>query len=113
MTTEYEELTGSGQFVKWETVGQFVEGTVAAFSLDGGKDFDGNACPEITLDTTDGLQTVTCAQASIKRIAMSNSEKFVAGAKCRITYSGTYESKSGTPGKEFKVGIAPPAMVEL
>jgi hypothetical protein len=111
--TEFTELTGSGSFVKWAEVGQSVEGTVVAFSTDGGNDFDGKPCPELTLDTDDGLATITCAQANIKSKVLSGASQLVPGAKVRVTYSGTYESKNGTPGKEFRVQVAPPAAVDL
>ena len=111
--SEYEELTGSGQFVKWDTVGQVVEGEIVTFTPDGGRDFDGDECPELTLSTDDGFATITCAQASLKRIVTRNADKLVPGAKCRVTFAGTYESKNGTPGKDFKVQLAPPAPVQM
>jgi hypothetical protein len=30
-----------------------------------------------------------------------------------VTFAGTYESKNGTPGKDFKVQLAPPAPVQM
>jgi hypothetical protein len=113
MSNDYEELTGTGSFVKWTEVGQSVEGVIVSFTTDGGQDFDGKPCPELTLDTAEGLQTVTCAQANIKSKVLGNAAKLVPGARCRVTYSGTYESKNGTPGKEFRVAVAPPALVDV
>ena len=113
---QYEELTGTGQFVKWDTIGQEVEGTIVMFTADGGKDFDQNSCPELTVDTDDGLQTITCAQANIKSKVLSNAAKLLPGAPCKVVYSGIYESKNGTPGKEFRllVGAVPaPQLNEL
>jgi hypothetical protein len=112
-TDDLEELEGGGSYVKWEDVGQMVEGNVVAFTLDGGRDFNGQPCPEITLSTADGIQKVTCGQANLKSKAQKNAAKFVAGAFCRVTFSGTYPSDKGQPGKEFRVGLRAPSPVPL
>jgi hypothetical protein len=52
MEDEFSSLSsgGGGTFVKWANVGDVVDGVVVRFTLDGGRDFNGDPCPEIVLD---------------------------------------------------------------
>ena len=43
--------TSSGTFMKWEDVGDCVEGRILDFDLDGGRDFDQQPCLQLTVET--------------------------------------------------------------
>ena len=69
MSTDYEDIAGGGSFAKFDEVGDKVEGTVIACGIDTATDFDQNPVPGIDVDTADGIVTVTCSNASLKRKA--------------------------------------------
>jgi hypothetical protein len=107
--TEYEELTTSaGSFVSWTEPGDSVEGRVVSFSIDGGRNFDGDPVPELVLDTADGTQTITCSQANLKRLATELAARFVPGTPCRIEFEGMKKTANGTGEyKSFKAFLPP------
>lgn len=104
--TSYDTIPApSGSYVKWEHKGDVVEGRIGSFTVDGGRDFDGNACPELTVETTEGTVTVTCSPANLRRQIEANAVRFRVGHGVRVEFTDTYESKQGTPGKTFTVGV--------
>lgn len=56
---------GSGQFVKFENIGDSVTGTITRVYT--GTDFNGNPCPVLDLTTPEGEErTLSCGQANLK-----------------------------------------------
>ena len=115
--TDYEEYTSSGTFMKWEDVGDCVEGRILDFDLDGGRDFDQQPCPQLTVETDRGVIVISAGQANLKRLLTERSPKLIEGHGVKVTYSGTYTTKQGGTGKEFTLGVTPkpiaPITVEL
>lgn len=104
---EFEELSTAGSYASFKTIGDEVVGRIEAFSLDGGEDFDGNPCPLLVLATTDGLVKVTGSQASLRRQFAELATRLAVGHGCRVTYASDYETKHGTRGKAFVIGVTP------
>lgn len=92
----------TGSYAKWENVGDFYQGVIVAYSVDGGTDFNGNPVPQIVLGTTEGNVIINGSQASLKRNLANGAPKLGLGRICRVTWSGTYEAPKGV-GKEFTV----------
>jgi hypothetical protein len=118
MTIEYEELsTGSGTFQKWEKVGDTVEGRIHSFTVDGGRDFYGNPCPEVVVETTHGNVTVTASQKNLAKQLERHATRLGIGHAIKITWAGEYDTKHGTKGKDFTLAVSKtpvaPVVVEL
>ena len=92
----------TGSYAKWENVGDFYQGVIVAYSVDGGTDFNGQPVPQIVLGTTEGNVIINGSQASLKRNLANGAPKLGLGRICRVTWSGTYEAPKGV-GKEFTV----------
>ena len=92
----------TGSYVKWDQVGDFVQGVIVAYSVDGGTDFNGAPVPQIVLATDDGNVIINGSQASLKRNLTNGAPTLGLGRICRVTWSGTYEAPKGV-GKEFTV----------
>lgn len=122
MEDEFSSLSsgGGGTFVKWEKPGDVVDGVVARFTTDGGRDFNGDPCPEVVLDpctpkgddftvelTGEASQVVTCGQANLKRQVVENPGRFAVGHRVRITYADDAESSNGRTFKRFDVKATP------
>jgi hypothetical protein len=122
MEDEFSSLNsgGGGTFVKWQSVGDVVDGVVVRFTLDGGRDFNGDPCPEIVLDpctpkgsdtnvelTGDAHQIVTAGQANLKRQVLANPARFAEGHRVRITYKADAKSSNDRTFKEFDVKATP------
>lgn len=90
------------EYVSFHDVGDAVQGTV--ISLSEGQDFNGNPCPQLVIDTTDGARTVTAGQTMLKA-ALAEKEP-LEGDYITITYSGVGEGKPGrAPAKLFTVEV--------
>lgn len=104
MTTfDYKRYANSGEYVKFENVGDQVIGVIK--EVREGRDFNGNPCPELILEDDDGEErTVTAAQVMLKAsLAEKAPQK---GDRVRIKYSGVGEAKPGkAPAKEFTVDV--------
>lgn len=114
--TDYEDIAGGGSFAKFDDIGDKVEGTVIACSIDGATDFDGNPVPGIDIDAgTEGIVTVTCSNASLKRKASTaiSQGKLVRGCQILVELVGFYETNKGSKGKDFRLAVAPPALVDI
>jgi hypothetical protein len=112
---EFEEITGGGNFAKFDNVGDKVRGLFVSGSPTSETDFDGNPCPGIIVEDAQQLTTITCSQASIRRKATTAyaMNKLVPGALVEVELVGHYETKTGTKGKDFALRVAPPALVEI
>jgi hypothetical protein len=115
VTTQYEDIAGGGSFAKFDDIGDKVEGTVISATIDGATDFDGNPVPGIDIDTADGITTVTCSNASLKRKASTaiSQGKLVRGCQILVELVGFYETNKGSKGKDFRLAVAPPALVDI
>jgi hypothetical protein len=104
MSFPYEKYTQSGDFIKFDEIGDQVVGVIK--EVREGRDFNGNPCPELVLELDDGEEkTVTAGQVRLK---MQLAEKAPqVGDKIRITYSGvSKDAKPGrAPAKEFTVDV--------
>ena len=122
MEDEFSSLSsgGGGTFVKWANVGDVVDGVVVRFTLDGGRDFNGDPCPEIVLDpcvpkgsdftvelTGEEPKVVTAGQANLKRQVVENAARFAVGHRVRIAYADDAESSNGRTFKRFDVKATP------
>lgn len=128
--TEWESVTAPrGQYIGWgNTPGQHVTGKVLAFDASGGKDPNGNPCPELTVELTEraasfrqGQRTdiepgnvvqVTCAQVSLKRDIIA--ARLNPGDLIKITLEKLVPTAK-SPAKVFDVKVArnsAPAPVE-
>jgi hypothetical protein len=89
-------------YVSFSDVGTSVEGTIV--SLTEGSDYNGQACPQLVIDTADGVRTVTAGQTMLKA-ALAEHEPDE-GDWIRITYTGDGERKPGrAPTKLFAVEV--------
>lgn len=113
--TQFEEITGGGTYAKFEAPGDKYTGKFVSGGIASETDFDSNPCPGIILDTDDGLITVCCSQASIKRKAETaySQGKLTAGALVEVELTGYYDTKAGSKGKDFRLAVAPPALVDI
>jgi hypothetical protein len=128
---EWEESTiQQGAFIGWGKLGQTVTGRVVDFTADGGRDFNGDPCPQVVLELTESCDnykdkgathetvaagefvTITAGQANLRRHLTTISPK--PGDRLRVRYETDYKTPSGT-GKEFRLkfarGAAQPAPV--
>lgn len=103
--TDYDEFTAAGTYQKWEDVGDTVEGRILDFTIDGGSDFDGKPCPELSVETTSGVVIITAGQANLRRLLTERASKLTDGHGVKVTFSGTYPTKQGGTGKEFTLGV--------
>jgi hypothetical protein len=85
---------GQGQFHKWETPGEELEGTWRGTH-------DGRFGPLGTLETSEGLITFPLHAALLERLNLVRE-----GAEVLIRYTGTQTSKAGRIFKGFEVFVA-------
>jgi hypothetical protein len=104
---EFEELSTSGTFATFKSLGDSYTGRIEQFSLDGGTDFDGNPVPLLVLATVDGTVKITGSQASLRRQMTELATRLTVGHGCKVTYDSDYETKHGTKGKSFAVAVTP------
>lgn len=91
----------SGDYWKPVKVGDRIAGTIVGVGL--GKDFDGQPCPQLVIDTKEGHQTVTCGQANLKAKVMALAPRPKGGDQIAITFSAEKPTGKGSPLKEFEV----------
>lgn len=103
MTFDYNKYAQSGDWVKFENVGDQAIGIIK--TVRDGSDFNGNPCPELVIETDDGEEkTVTASQVLLKAALAEHAPQ--EGDKVRITYSGVGAAKPGkAPPKEFTVEV--------
>lgn len=99
------EMFQSGDFIKFENVGDTVTGTITAVRkhmFD-----DGKVVPQIELDTADGPKTVTAGQIRLKA-ALAEKRPGV-GDQLTITLSEIEKRAGGKTLKHFQVVVGPVA----
>lgn len=86
---------GSGQFVKFATIGDSVTGVITGLRT--GDDFNGNPCPVIDVDTATGPQTISCGQAALKATVRELGQKGEVriGRTIAVTYTGDTKAEKG------------------
>jgi hypothetical protein len=110
-----------GAYIGWgNKAGQHVTGSVLEYSLDGGRDFNGNSCPTLAVELTekaasvnkDGDRTdheagelvqLNAGQVSLKRALRAADPS--PGDLVKITLSNLVKTDKGTV-KEFSIKIA-------
>ncbi|WP_301119871.1 hypothetical protein [Mycolicibacterium fortuitum] len=120
---EWEEIESvAGAFIGWNstTTGQHVTGRVVDYTIDGGTDFAGNKCPQVSVELTEPaasfnkagerkdfpageIVNVTCGQASLKSTIRRADPS--PGDLIKITLVDFAKTADGT-AKVFKIGIA-------
>lgn len=100
MTVDWNRF--KGKFVKWETIGQLVDGDVTSVSM---ASFQGNEFPQLTLRTADGEQIVSANQSRLQRALADDPPNI--GDRVKIEYLG--EAGNAQPGmnpaKLFQVTV--------
>jgi hypothetical protein len=90
-----------GEYVKWETPGQVVHGTLMAYERGS---YKGNTYPELALSTAEGTRKVSATQANLKRQLADEYPEV--GDELRIEYLGEGEAKPGqSPVKLFELQV--------
>lgn len=86
---------GSGQFVKFATIGDSITGTITGLRV--GQDFNGAPCPVIDVDTANGPQTISCGQAALKATVRDLGAKGEVriGRTITVTYTGDIKAEKG------------------
>lgn len=119
---QWEEVSvPRGAFISWgTTIGQHVTGKVLAFDVAGGSDFNGNSCPQLSIELTEqaasinkagdrfdhatgDLVVLNCGQASLKRAVLAAQPN--AGDLIKITLAGLEKAKQGQV-KVFDIKVA-------
>lgn len=119
---EWETIESTaGGFIGWGTKkGQHVTGKVVDYSIDGGTDFAGNKCPQLSVELTEkaasfnkeGTRTdfeageivnITCGQASLKSTIRRTDP--APGDLLKITLADFAKTANGT-AKVFEIKIA-------
>lgn len=104
----WDDMT-SGEFVKFENVGDNVAGVITAVRP--GTDFNGGPCPVLDLLTTSGDErTLSCGQANLKAQIVALKPK--AGDTIKVTFSSTQKVEKGVKKVftvEHNAGSAAPA----
>lgn len=122
MTTQWEDIdVPRGAYISWAPKpGQTVTGKVLDYTTNGGTDFNGNPCPQVSMELREDtysinkhgerfdhpagdLIVINAGVASLKRAVLAANP--TAGDLLKISYSGTYKTKEGE-GKEFDIKIA-------
>lgn len=121
-TTQWETIdVPRGAYISWgEKTGQHVTGSVLAIDPAGGTDFNGNTCPQVTLELTERAASINKAgerrdyepgefvvlnagQVSLKRALLA--AQLNPGDVVKITLSNLAATSKGTV-KEFDIKVA-------
>lgn len=112
----------SGSFIGWGTKpGQHVTGRVVEYSVDGGSDFKGGRCPQLSIELTedaasftkDGdrstkaageLVNITCGQVKLKSVIRTADP--APGDLIKVEMTGVAKTSNGNTLKEYTVKIA-------
>lgn len=105
MGFDYDKYATSGEYVKFENVGDSVIGVIK--QVREGADFKGNPCPELVLEDDEGNErTVSAGQVMLK--AALAEKRPSEGDRVRIVYSEVGDAKPGkAPAKLFTVDVKP------
>jgi hypothetical protein len=97
------EMFSSGDFVKFDAVGDTVSGTITGVRKHMFE--DGKVVPQIELDTADGPKTLTAGQVRLKA-ALAEKRPGV-GDLLTVTLTGIEKRAGGKTLKEFSVVVGP------
>ena len=120
--SEWETIEApAGSFIGWgATKGQHVTGKVLDFTLDGGTDFGGNRCPQISIELTEPAASfnkagdrrdipagetvnITAGQVKLKTVlSQTNPSR---GDEIRIELKDVVRTNNGNTLKDFLVQI--------
>ena len=93
----------SGDWIKWETPGQTLVGTITERSK--GTDFNGNPCAVFSVETADGdTVALSAAQYQIKKEAAA--EKWAVGDRIGIEFVREERMDNGNKVKVFEIETA-------
>jgi hypothetical protein len=113
----------AGSFIGWgNSKGQHVTGKVLDFTLDGGTDFGGNRCPQISIQLTEDAASfnkagerrdipagetvnITAGQVKIKSALSMLNPAPAKGDKIRIELKDVIRTNTGNTLKDFLVQI--------
>lgn len=122
MTTWETIEAPSGSFIGWgNKPGQHVTGRVAEYSVDGGTDFNGGRCPQLSVELTEDaasfnkegerstkqageLVNITCGQVKLKSVIRTADPS--PGDLIKVEMTGVAKTSNGNTLKEFAVKIA-------
>ncbi len=99
------EMFQSGDFIKFDNVGDTVTGTITAVRKHMFE--DGKVVPQIELDTADGPKTMTAGQVRLK--ALLAEKRPGVGDLLTVTLTGIEKRAGGKTLKEFSVIVGPVA----
>jgi hypothetical protein len=99
------EMFQSGDFIKFDVVGDTVTGTITAVRKHMFE--DGKVVPQIELDTADGPKTLTAGQVRLK--ASLAEKRPGVGDLLTVTLTGIEKRAGGKTLKEFSVVVGPVA----
>lgn len=102
------EMFQSGDFIKFNDVGDSVTGTITAVRKHMFE--DGKVVPQIELDTADGPKTLTAGQVRLKA-ALAEKRPGV-GDLLTVTLTGIEKRAGGKTLKEFDVTVGPVPVTE-
>lgn len=96
---------GDGSYIRWNEPGDKAVGTIVEMGV--GSDINGNPCPQLTINTTDGDVIVTCSQAQLrsKIIEIHKTSTIRVGDKIAIVYTGNENRAGGKTLKMFDVQV--------
>jgi hypothetical protein len=120
--SEWETIEApAGSFIGWgSSKGQHVTGKVLDFTMDGGTDFGGNRCPQISIELTEPAASfnkagdrrdvpagetvnITAGQVKLKTVlSQTNPSR---GDKIRIELKDVIKTNTGNTLKDFVVQI--------
>lgn len=104
---DFTPLQSGGTFAKFDAIGDEYVGRIASFSLDAGTDFNSDPCPQLVLETTEGVVKINGSQAALRRLMTDYATRLIVGHGCRVTHDATYTTKAGTSGKSFQIAVTP------
>lgn len=96
----WDEFGGSSEFVSFKTIGDTVTGKVTGVRV--GQDFNGNPCPVVDLETSNGPRTVSAGQANLK--AQIVQLRPAVGDGITITYDRDEKAEKGNK-KMFAIKV--------
>ncbi len=101
-TFDYDDYTGTSDYVTWDNPGDQATGTIKNISE--GSDYNGNPCPELVLEDADGDEmTLTAGQAMLKRLLAE--QRPTVGDRIRVTYTGDEKTDRGGTMKVFTLEV--------
>ena len=103
MSFNYDDYTGTSDYVKFEDVGDQTVGTIK--EIREGSDFNSNPCPELILEVGDDADeiTLTVGWAMLKRLLAEQRPQV--GQRIRVIYTGDERTERGGTMKVFTLDV--------